>query len=162
MEKELRNIYQEIADTINQMIPEEWLEFYFYAQISDTGGSTYFYYNTPKNPNEFQYSLEIPFNFSVDRDTFTEMKRDLFDLSEKMREIFKNHGQELWYSFTMGLERSGKFNVHYDYTDWFKTNYDFEDLFDIWKYKYLGIKPDHPNDQKVIERYLEEYPDNPI
>ena|SRR5690625_3277370 len=102
MEQKLQNIYQEILETINQMIPEEWEKFYFYAQISDTGGGNYFYYSTPQKPKEYQYSLEIPFNFAVDDDSFTELRRHLFNLSEKMREIFKKHDQELWYSFTRG------------------------------------------------------------
>ncbi|MBU5465780.1 hypothetical protein KQI49_02925 [Virgibacillus sp. MSJ-26] len=49
--------------------------------------------------------------------------------------------------------------MHYD---WFKTDYLFDAQKIIWKYKYLRIKPEHPNDQKVIEKYLGEYPDNPI
>ncbi|MBU5465777.1 antitoxin YezG family protein [Virgibacillus sp. MSJ-26] len=49
MEKQLQNIYQEIADTVNQMISEEWGKVYFYAQISETGLDIYFYYNTPEN-----------------------------------------------------------------------------------------------------------------
>ena len=158
----MQDIYQEIADTINQMIPEEWMEFYFYAQISDTGGRTYFYYNTPESPSKYQYSLEIPFNFSINEDTFEQMEDDLFELCEKMRKIFKKHDQELWYSFTMSVERNGKFKIHYDYTDWFKTDYLFDAQEIIWEYKYLGITPEHPNDQKVIEKYFEEYPDNPI
>lgn len=47
METELNNLYKEIAETINEMIPEQWEKFWFYAQVSETGGGTYFYYNTP-------------------------------------------------------------------------------------------------------------------
>lgn len=158
----MQEIYQSIADNVNQMIPEEWGKFYFYAQISETGGRTYFYYNTEENPNKFYYSLEIPFNFSIDEDDFEEMDNIIFELCDKMRDVFYEHNHELWYSFTMTLEKSGKFKIHYDYTDWFKTDYLFDDQKLIWKYKYLGEKPSHPNDQKVIKRYLEEYPDNPI
>ncbi|HDR7619421.1 TPA: DUF600 family protein, partial [Bacillus mycoides] len=49
MEKEMNKLYREIAETVNEMIPEEWEKFYFYAQISETGGGTYFFYNTPEN-----------------------------------------------------------------------------------------------------------------
>src|SRR5690625_1416623 len=162
VEKELKSIYQEIAETVNKMIPEEWEKFYFYAQISDTGGGTYFFYNTPNNLNDFQYSVEIPYNFTVNRNVFDEYNNNLFDLADKMREVFKKHEQELWYSFTMSLERSGKFNIHFDYTDWFKTDYDFNEQLDIWEYKYLGKEPTDPRKQKLIEKYLEEFPDNPI
>jgi len=62
----------------------------------------------------------------------------------------------------MSLERNGKLNIHYDYTDWFKTDYSFNDLLDIWEYKYLGNEPANQKKQALIERYFEEYPENPI
>lgn len=43
MEKEMNQIYNQIAETVNEMIPEEWEKFYYYAQISETGGGTYFF-----------------------------------------------------------------------------------------------------------------------
>lgn len=162
VEKELQSIYQEIAETVNEMIPEKWEKFYFYAQISDTGGRTYFFYNTLDNRSNYQYSVEIPFEFNIDSKAFDEYDTKLFDLSSQLREVFKKHEQELWYSFTMSLERSGKFNIHFDYTDWFKTDYDFNEQLDIWEYKYLGKEPTDPRKQKLIEKYLEEFPDNPI
>src|SRR5690625_292106 len=162
MEKEMQHIYQEIADTVNAMIPEEWEKFNFYAQISETGGGTYFFYNTPERPKFYQNSLDIPVDFTINEDEFTLKRRYLYDLGEKMRDIFKKYNQALWYSFTMSLERSGKFNIHYDYTDWFKTDYSFNDLLDIWEYKYLGNEPANQKKQALIERYFEEYPENPI
>ncbi len=162
MEKEMQQIYQEIADTVNQMIPEEWEKFYFYAQISATGGGTYFFYNTPERPNIYQYSLDIPLESSINEAEFDNLDDSLFDLGDKMWEVFKKYNQALWYSFTMSLERSGKFNIHYDYTDWFKTDYSFNDLLDIWEYKYLGNEPTNQKKQALIESYLDEYPENPI
>lgn len=162
MEKEMNDLYKEIAETINQMIPEDWEKFYFYAQISETGGRTYFFYNTTDQLNRFNYSAEIPFNFKIDRDNFNKNKRYLFELAGKIRDVFNKNDQELWYSFTMSLERSGKLNVHFDYTDWFKTDYGFTDQLVIWKYKYLGIKSDNERHHKIIDKYLSEFPDNPI
>lgn len=162
MEQELQSIYQEIAETVNELIPEEWEKFYFYAQISETGGGVYFFYNTPKSPNEYRYSIDFLFDKSIDQQFFAEKRRYLFDLSDNLKEVFKKHGQELWYSFTMSLQGSGKFNIHFDYTDWFKTDYDFNEQLEIWKYKYLGKNPTEPKKQKLIKKYLEEFPDNPI
>jgi pantothenate kinase len=42
----MNKLYKEIAEIVNEMIPEEWRKFCFYAQISETGGGTYFFYNT--------------------------------------------------------------------------------------------------------------------
>ncbi|WP_367386837.1 antitoxin YezG family protein [Bacillus vallismortis] len=162
METILNNLYKEIAETVNEMIPEQWEKFWFYAQVSETGGGTYFYYNTPDEPKDYKYSLEVPFIFTIDEDDFTEKKRKLFDLSEKLREVFKENDQELWYSFTLSLERTGKLNISFDYTDWFSTDYSFSDQQIIWKHKYLGEEPSDTSLKGIIEKYKVDYPENPI
>ncbi|AKP77690.1 hypothetical protein AS52_02729 [Priestia megaterium Q3] len=43
VENEMKQLHKKIAETVNKMIPEEWGKFYFYAQISETGGGTYFF-----------------------------------------------------------------------------------------------------------------------
>ncbi|MBC1725040.1 antitoxin YezG family protein [Listeria seeligeri] len=161
MEKKLNNLYRKIAETVNQMIPEEWDNFYFYAQVSDTGGGTYFYYK-PKSYNKYIYSLEIPRLYKVNEKEFKALKRGLFPFAEEMREVFKENNQELWYSFTMYLESTGKLKIHFDYTNWFETEYGFSDQMIIWKYKYLNEKPKDEKLQKIIDSYLVNYPDNPI
>ncbi|MEG7377819.1 antitoxin YezG family protein [Bacillus subtilis] len=162
METILNNLYKEIAETVNEMIPEQWEKFWFYAQVSETGGGTYFYYNTPDEPKSYKYSLEVPFIFTIDEDDFTEKKRKLFDLSEKLRDVFKENDQELWYSFTLSLERTGKLNISFDYTDWFSTDYSFSDQQIIWKHKYLGEEPSDTSLKGIIEKYKADYPENPI
>lgn len=162
MEQEMNRIYHEIAEIVNEMIPEKWESFYCYAQVSETGGGTYFFYNTPYKKEEFIYSLDISSYFNIDKNEFNILKRKLFSLSEKLREVFIYHGQELWHSFTLSLEQSGKFKIHYDYTNWFETDYGFNEQMVIWEYKYLGIIPIDEKQKKLIERYLEEYPNNPI
>lgn len=47
------------------MIPEEWERFYFYAQVSEDGGGTYFFYNQPSNKKTYHYSLDITERFVV-------------------------------------------------------------------------------------------------
>lgn len=113
-------------------------------------------------PNHFKYSLEIPFEFDIDENEFDQYEMELFKLSEKMRDVFKDQDQELFYSFTLSQEKSGKLTVKYDYTDWFKTDYSFSDQLIIWKFKYLREEPMDPSLLKLIKNYLEEYPENRI
>lgn len=162
MEKILNNLYRQIAETVNEMIPVNWKKFYFYAQISDEGGGTYFFYQSETNPEKYEYSLEIPSNYQINEREFKLNKRKLFSLAEQMREVFINEAQEPWYSFTLTLERTGKLKVHFDYTKWFDTEYSFSDQFIIWKYKYLNEIPQDIVLQNLITRYSEEFPDNPI
>ncbi|NMD71600.1 antitoxin YezG family protein [Bacillus sp. DNRA2] len=161
MEKEMNRLYKEITEKVNEMIPEDWNKFHFYAQISENGGGTYFFYNTIEN-NLYKYSLEIPLKYQIDEDEFERNEDLLYKLSKKLREVFKDNGQELWYSFTMSLESSGKFTLHYDYTNWFDTEYSFSDQMIIWKNKYLGEVPKDKNYNALIEKYHNEFPNNPI
>src|SRR5690625_4588829 len=99
----MQHIYQEIADTVNQMIPEDCEKFFFYVQITALGGGTYFFYNTLESPNLYQYNYEIPFEFKINELEFDRLDNYLFDLSNNIRNIFKKYDQKLWYSFTMSL-----------------------------------------------------------
>lgn len=162
MEKKLNDLYRQIAETVNEMIPEQWERFYFYAQISEDGGGTYFFYQPANNPDVYEYSLEIPFKYQVDEKEFKFNERKLFSLAEEMREIFKSEGQEPWYSFTLNLERTGKLTIHYDYTNWFNTEYSFSDQMIIWENKYLGEIPKDENYKALIDKYHSEFPKNPI
>lgn len=162
MEQEMNQIYRKIAETVNEMIPEKWVKFYMYAQVSDTGGGTYFFYNTPEDEYNYKYSLEIPFEFNINKEQYKKKERSLFEQSEKLRKVFTDYQQDLWYSFTLSLEDNGEFKIHYDYTNWFDTNYSFDDQLIIWEHKYLENEPDDAESKELIERYKNEYPDNPI
>ncbi len=52
--------------------------------------------------------------------------------------------------------------MHYDYTDWFNTDYSFSDQMIIWKNKYLGEVPNDDKDKALIEKYNREFSTNPI
>ena len=161
MEEQLEALYREIAEKVNEMIPEAWSKFYYYAQISETGGRVYFFYKSEQH-GDYIYNLDIPKLFEIDKNQFKMDKHELYLLSEKIREIFKENQQELWYSFTISLDDKVKFEMSYDYTDWFKTDYFFGAQLAIWKYKYLNLKPQDEELQEALERYLVEYPNNPI
>jgi uncharacterized protein (TIGR01741 family) len=162
VENEMKQLHKEIAETVNKMIPEEWGKFYFYAQISETGGGTYFFYNTLDNESNYKYSLEIPYEYDIDKEFYKMKDRALFELSNRLRNVFKDNQQELWYSFTLSVNSDGKLKVHYDYTNWFDTDYSFDDQLVIWEYKYLGTEPDDSESKTLINKYLNEYPNNPI
>ncbi|UNL83213.1 antitoxin YezG family protein [Priestia koreensis] len=159
MKKRLNDLYKKIAETVHKMIPEEWDRFYYYAQISEDGGGTYFFYQPSSNPSLHVYSLKIPFKYHVDEKSFKLHKRKLYFLSAEVRDVFQREDQKLWYSFTLKLEKTGELTVHFDYTNWFDTEYSFSDQMAIWKNKYLGEEPD---DKALINKYHSEFPHDPI
>ncbi|WP_371400179.1 antitoxin YezG family protein [Priestia megaterium] len=157
----MKQLHKEIAETVNKMIPEEWGKFYFYAQISENGGGTYFFYNTLENKH-YKYSLEIPFKYEINEDEFERQEDVLYQLSKELRNIFKSNHQELWYSFTMSVDSNRKLNIHYDYTNWFDTKYSFSDQMMIWKRKYLGEEASEEKGRALIAKYDSEFPNDPI
>ncbi|ARO66169.1 Cytoplasmic protein [Bacillus cereus] len=123
---------------------------------------TYFFYNNFRNKQNYKYSVEIPFKYEVNEEEFERKENSLYKLSKELRDVFKDNQQELWYSFTMSLEHSGEFNMHFDYTNWLETEYSFSDQMIIWKRKYLGEVPINENDKALINKYDNEFPNNPI
>lgn len=120
------------------------------------------FYNTLEDEQSYKYSLEIPYEYEIDKEYYKLKDRNLFELSDKLRKVFKDNQQELWYSFTLSLDSNGKLKVYYDYTNWFDTDYSFDEQLVIWEYKYLGTEPDDSESKDLISRYLDEYPNNPI
>ncbi|EIT83672.1 hypothetical protein A374_19170 [Fictibacillus macauensis ZFHKF-1] len=161
-EQEMNTMYQEIAEKVHEIIPVEWERFYFYDNITDDGADIYFFFNTIENPDIYIYSVDLRTKKMVPLNKYKVNYIELYFLSEKLRDIFKKHKQELWYSFTMIVERSGKFKLHYDYTNWDATDYDPSARLMLWEYKYLGAAPTDEDDKEIVEQYLKEYPHNPI
>ncbi|MNJ60666.1 hypothetical protein D3C77_564160 [compost metagenome] len=62
----------------------------------------------------------------------------------------------------MSLNKGGEFKVFYDYKDWLKTDYSFNDRLVIWQHKYLNQITEEFTLQDLIEKFKEEYPHNPI
>lgn len=124
-------------------------------------GASLLFYKSIRD-NSYTYSLDIPKQFNLSELEFNNKEDKLFDLSEQLREIFKENNQELWYSFTLMLDQTGKFSVSFDYTDWLNTDYGFVAQKKIWKYKYLDEAPADEKTKSLLNQYLKEYPNNPI
>ena len=43
-EDKLNNIYQEITNNANQIIPDEWKDIFMESEVTEEGGSVYFFY----------------------------------------------------------------------------------------------------------------------
>ncbi|BBP89630.1 hypothetical protein BsIDN1_32480 [Bacillus safensis] len=69
MEMEPSNeVYQEILNTINEIIPVDWENVLLYAEILDDSREVYFFFFNTNKQQEYIYSHDIP---------------DIFEVSEK-------------------------------------------------------------------------------
>lgn len=148
-EEKLNKLYSEIVNKISSMIPCEWESIHFEGEISDTGGCVYFFFNTKEKQDEYVYSLHIPKKFNVSKNIFNKLDDELFELTRELYNTFIENGQEPWVSVIIHYDNSGKFELKYNYIDWFEKGYTQTDLINYFKYKYLNINPSS-------ETYLDE------
>ncbi len=149
---EIEKIYQKLANTLNETIPEEWDKVYLYGEVNDDMQTAYFNYFI-KDSNESVYSHDIPELFEISEEEYHCLLDNLTEELYRLWQEFRKSGQEVWTSLTFILESTGKFKIDYDYTDLSEASPRKQHI--IWDYKYLGIMPRNDKDRKIIEEYLE-------
>lgn len=113
---EKENLYTDITNTVLEMIPEKWDWVKLYAEYWDGYYKCYFYYS-PSGGDDLVYSLDIPDEFEVSQDVFDQLDEQLYDHIKALWNEFKNQNEEPWTNLTLSLQRNGKMNIDYDYSD---------------------------------------------
>lgn len=155
-ETKLNNKYREIAQQVNDMIPEDWQEFYLYGE-NDNGGSVFFFYKNKQD--KYIYSVDIPQIFKIDKDEYLDDWEELFDKVGELRELFINEGKEPWFSIMIHLTSEGELNVEFDYTNWDETDFGSLIRMIYFKKKYLGEEPTTESwkiELQELEKYITE------
>ncbi|MFB6367855.1 immunity protein YezG family protein [Paenibacillus elgii] len=154
MEQKMNELYRTIAEIIDQMIPVKWDEFYFNGEVENGEGGVFFFFK-PENESEYVYSLDIPNRYNVNTDEYNQFETKLFEVTNDLKNLFLENGQEPWFSITMKLTFEGKLNIEYDYTKWEKSNFGPSDRLEYWESKYLNHIPQDENDRIKIEKMKE-------
>ena len=157
-EEKLNEMYQEIANHINGMIPIEWEQVYTIAYINDEGGEVSFNYTIP-GKDDLHYYTAIPKEHNVSKKLFKELLDELYENFESLRELFIENNQEPWTSCEFDFTNEGKLNVSFDYIDW--KNSEFGPLAREYYYEYkkFGILPEKEyaiNKVKKVEQFIKE------
>lgn len=152
--KKTGEIYQKIADKLNEMIPVEWSELYLYGEVIEHDSTTAYFYFTPKNSDNFEQGLDIIDKYHVDAGVFRKMRRELFSYCLELYLEYKNNNSEVWSNFTMYLSRNGKFKIDFEYDDIIEMSN--SDRRVIWEYKYLNVYPIDECDKKLLDTYIKE------
>lgn len=146
----MENLYQKIANQVNEMIPEDWEKILIYAEVSEGATEVFFYYY-PEG-KEPVYCFNISNIFEIDEEKFDDMHDELMEYFEQLWEEFKNNKQELWSNLTFILDNEGKFKIDYNYDDLSQAIGYKQQI--IWEYKYLGIVPEDKVDKEYLDNYL--------
>ncbi|SNZ03134.1 conserved hypothetical protein [Terribacillus aidingensis] len=149
----MEEIYQEIGQQLNIIIPEDWDRVILYSAVSEFSNRTYFYY-FPTKRNTPIFSLDIEDKENVVEEEINEQLHELYNYLRDLWNEFENQNQEKWTNLTLELLSTGKLNIDYRYND--IQNEDSYEQQVIWEYEKLNIKPNHRNqrDIKIIEEYI--------
>ena len=158
LEKQLNEMYQEIANHINDMIPTEWEQVYTMAYIDEGGGEVFFNYTTPVS-DDLHYYTTIPYDYNVSQKIFSDLSFTLYKLFKRLRELFIENNQEPWTSCEFDFNNEGKLNVAFAYIDW--KNSEFGPLAREYYYEYkkFGVLPEKEyaiNKVKKVEQFIKE------
>ncbi|AVB10418.1 DUF600 family protein [Bacillus velezensis] len=151
--EKMGELYQKIAEHLNEMIPSQWKKIILYAEILDDSADIYFYFTTPNN-SDYLFSHYIPEQFNVSEEIYDQLLIELQELFEELKEEFKLGNQDIWTNLTLKLENTGKFSIDYNDDDVLSSELDDLQRRDVWKYQNLGILPADEEDRKFIEEYL--------
>ncbi|KAA8756965.1 immunity protein YezG family protein [Paenibacillus sp. UASWS1643] len=154
MEQKMNELYRTIAEIIDQMIPVKWEDFYFNGEVENGEGGVFFFFK-PENGREYIYSLDILNRYNVNSEEYNHLETKLFEVTNELKNLFLNEGQDPWFSITMKLTSKGNLNIEYDYTNWGESNFGPSDRLEYWESKYLNHIPQEENDRVKIEKMKE-------
>ncbi|WP_072177342.1 immunity protein YezG family protein [Bacillus amyloliquefaciens] len=151
--EKMGELYQKIAEHLNEMIPSQWEKIVLYAEILDDSADIYFYFTTPNN-SDYLFSHYIPEHFDVSEEIYDQLLIELQELFEELIEEFKLGNQDIWTNLTLKLENTGKFSIDYNDDNVLSSELDDLQRRDVWKYQNLGILPEDENDKEFVINYF--------
>lgn len=154
MEQQMNDLYREMAETINELIPEDWEDFYFNGEVEDGEGGVFFFFK-PKNKHDYIYCRDILKKYHINSEVYKKSMRKLLKVTNDLKNVFLENGQEPWFSVTMKLTSEGKLNIEYDYTKWGESNFGPSDRLEYWESKYLNNIPQDESDRIKIDKMKE-------
>ncbi|QAW02432.1 TIGR01741 family protein [Bacillus subtilis] len=149
----MQDLYQLISQKLNDIIPCEWTKIYLYAEVLDDSTMVLFHFRTLEN-NQIIYSQDIPSHYNVSKDIFKTLLRELRELFEELRTEHRNNNDDVWTNLTLTLDRSGEFQLDYNYDDILASELDGYERIAIWEYKNLGILPEDEDDKEFVINYF--------
>ncbi|WP_261311425.1 MULTISPECIES: TIGR01741 family protein [Bacillus] len=151
--KKMLDLHQIICDKLNDIIPCEWAKIYLYAEVLADSTMVLFHFKTPEK-YQLIYSQDIPVRYSVSKDIFKTLLREIRELFEELRAEHKNNNDQVWTNLTLTLESDGPFQLDYNDDDILASDLDGYERIAIWEYKNLGILPEDDDDKEFVISYL--------
>lgn len=151
--KKMGDIYGEIANKLNEIIPDKWTKIYLYGEVLDDSREVYFYFDSMTS-NDIVYGHDIPRTYNVDKKIYRQLLRELTKFVVDLYVEYKENNDIIWTNLTFLLDSSGKFNIKFNYDDILKSSFLSGERQVIWEYEVLDIQPTNENHKEIIDRYL--------
>ena len=149
-ESKLAELYSEIANKMDEMIPCEWKRIVLYAEKIGVETNIGFYFYT--NDDQVHWSAGMFEVFEIDEYENMMLLIQLTDLVKELWLEFKNADEEIWSVFTFDIDSEWKFKANFKY-DLDEKISDFERRI-IWSYDELNIILKGEYARKILKEYI--------
>ncbi|RSI67371.1 putative antitoxin YezG [Streptococcus oralis] len=155
-ENQLSQLFNDIANNVNRIIPVTWNDLYFNIELKEGDGEVLFYFNTKENPEKYIFSHDIPVIYDIPFSEYMDTFNQLMSISRNILKVLEDNNQPKWYAMVLIVKSRKQLKVEFDYTDWFASPFTSNQRLSFFKYKYLGEEPEN-NDLLQLFKEMEEY-----
>jgi len=148
-----KELFSAIASKASEMIPDDWEKIYLYGEVLSDSREVYFYFKRVGS-EEIVYAHDIPKKYNVDKGIYYKLLLELINAVVELHDDYKINYENEWTNVTFILEKSGHFNVNYNYDSILDNKYTSCQRQIIWKYEVIGIEPAVEEHRQLIEEYL--------
>ena len=149
-ESKLVELYSEIANQMDSMVPCEWKRIILYAEeLGDVSTAGFYFYT---NDEQVYWSAGITGRYDVEKYEYMMKFMQLVQLVKELWMEFKNADEEVWSVFTFDIDSEWKFKANYEY----ELNDEISDLERRirWAYNELDIVPNGEYGRKLLREYI--------
>lgn len=156
LEERLSPLYPKLVRQAVSMTPVEWDMLYYLGEV-EPGKASYssvFYIRESKTGNIVQ-SNEFPKIYGVSNADYMTQWIKLNDILLEIYQCFVDGGHKPWEQLSLTLEKTGKFNIHFNY-DSVHANSDGQPSREVlWAYQTFGYMPEEGSwMRKLLDKQL--------
>ncbi len=153
MENSIDQIVNDIAISINNIIPVKWKDAYFYGEVGENKEShiigMYFYNKEKRSYMDF---TEIT-DFYPSANNFSSEFNKLNNLVLELYDVFIKNDMQPWGAVLIEIDKKRKVNLKFSY-DWFENGEDEFQRKILWAHRTFGFTPQKGGyAEKIINKY---------
>ena len=148
------NEIHKLYEVLWQMIPREWDEIHLNSELYENGARLWLLYRDKKT-QDYHYSLLIPEDYNVSRNTFDAEDLMILEIVENLRTLFEEKQMSSIHNLYFGVKK-GKFYFEFGKVNWSKSDFTSNDRMNYFRYKKCSYKPQNKAEEDLFLK-MEEY-----